>query len=266
MRATYRRLAVIAALAASAAAGGADVLSQLGITLDSAKEAVGSVITAGVYNPGLPAQAFKLMPPAMRAQAAAAGVAWLKAYVASPDFKRQYVQMRDLHKPEAPASELTPEQELQKGEAEQAQQMEESKKAIAALPAEQRTAVEESLKAAQAALAKMNTPEQRKMRLDAVRNERATRLKEYEDAVARWKQEYPDDPKPLVVKRLREFLQLSANVDFAANVKTADGRSTFENPAYEAKPSQWKMCFRAGREATTAARAAVQAWLTELGG
>src|SRR5262249_34386946 len=72
--------------------------------------------------------------------------------------------------------------------------------------------------------------------------------------------------KPVVARRLREFLQLSADVDFDARLKTQDGRSVFENPAYQAKSSQWKMCFRAGREATAAARAAVQAWLTELGG
>jgi hypothetical protein len=31
-----------------------------------------------------------------------------------------------------------------------------------------------------------------------------------------------------------------------------------------AQPSDWKMCFRAGREAVTAARTAAQAWLREL--
>jgi hypothetical protein len=104
------------------------------------------------------------------------------------------------------------------------------------------------------------------MRLDEIRAERDTRQKEYDAAVAKWKQDYPDDPRPLVARRLREFLQLSADVDFNAKLKTAEGRTLFENPAYQAKSSQWKMCFRAGREATGAARAAVQAWLTELGG
>jgi hypothetical protein len=104
------------------------------------------------------------------------------------------------------------------------------------------------------------------MRLDDIRAEHAEDTRQYDAAVAKWKQEYPDDPKPLIARRLREFMQLSADVDFNATLKTQDGLSTFENPAYQAKPSQWKMCFRAGREATTAARAAVQAWLTELGG
>src|SRR4051812_17266721 len=138
MRAISRHLLLIAALAApGAVAAAADVLSQLGITFDAAKEAVGSVITAGVYNPGLPAQAFKLMPPAVRGQVATAGVAWLKTYTASPDFKRQYLQMRDMHKPQAPAYEMTPEQEMQKSREDGARQLEESKRAIAALPPDQ---------------------------------------------------------------------------------------------------------------------------------
>jgi len=266
MRASVRQAVLIGLLATPAIASGADILSQLGITLDAAKEAIGSVITAGVYNPGLSAAAFKLMPPAVRAQAATAGVAWLKTYVASPDFKRQYTQVRDNHKPEPPTYERTPEQELQKAADEQKRQMEESKKAVAGLPADQRKALEEALKQAAEMTAQMNTPEMRKMQLDAINGQRAGQQKEYDAAVAKWKQDYPDDPKPVIVRRLKEFLQLSADVDFNATLKTQDGRSTFVNPAYQAKGSQWKMCYRAGREATAAARAAAQAWLTELGG
>jgi len=263
---TLKYAVAIAALAASGVALGADVLSQLGIPLGVAKEAVGNVLTAGVNNPGLPAAAFKLLPPAARAQTATAGVAWLKAYVASPDFARQYAQLRQTRKPEPPTWELTPEQELQKADDEQKQQLEDSKKVIASLPPEQRKAVEEGLKTAAEMTAKMNTPEARKMRLDNIKAGRAAETTEYNDAVAKWKQDYPDDPKPIVARRLREFLQLSADVDFNAKLTTSNGLSTFENPAYQAKSSQWKMCYRAGREATTAARAAVQAWLAELGG
>jgi hypothetical protein len=262
----WLRHAALIGLLGTPAAASADILSQLGITLDAAKDAIGSVITAGIYNPGLPAQAFKLMPPAVRAQAATAGVAWLKTYVASPDFTRQYLQVRETHKPSPPEYRATPEQELQDADEEQKRQFEESTRAIASLPAEQRKAMEDALKNAADLAAKMNTPESRKMRLDAIRIERAEAAKEYDAALAKWKQEYPDDPKRLIARRLREFLQLSADVDFNATLQTQDGVSKFENPTYQAKPSQWKMCFRAGREATTAARAAIQAWLSELGG
>ena len=88
MRRIATACVVLCSLAVTARA--ADVLSQLGITLDAAKQAIDSVINSGVYNPGLPAAAFKLMPAAARGQAAAAGVAWLKAYTTSPEFTQQY--------------------------------------------------------------------------------------------------------------------------------------------------------------------------------
>jgi hypothetical protein len=38
----------------------------------------------------------------------------------------------------------------------------------------------------------------------------------------------------------------------------------FANEDYEGKPAEWKICFRAGKEATEAARAFARSWLTEL--
>lgn len=244
----------------------ADVLSQLGITLQAARDAVNSVINAGVYNPGLPAAAFKLLPAAARAEAATAGVAWLKTYTATAEFKQQYAQIRETHKPSAPEFAGTPEEELKKADEEAKQQAEESKKALASLPPDQRAQIEEVMKAAQAMVAQMNTPEMRKMRLDAIKAARADRTKQYEQELATWKRDYPESAGPVIAKRLREFLAASADVDFTAKLVSKGGKMVFENQAYEQKPGQWKMCFRAGKEATTAARAAAQAWLKDLGG
>lgn len=266
MRSPISRAVVIAALATPAVAVGADILAQLGIAPEVAREAIGGVISGGVYNPGLPAQAFKQLPPAARVQAVTAGVAWVKAYVSSAEFTRQYAQVRQNHRPEAPAWELTPEQELQKAEDDQRQQREQSQQAIAALPPEKRKAMEDALRNAADLTAKMDTPEARQKRLDAIKVDRAEQTNAYNAAVAQWRQDYPDDPRSLVAKRLREFLQLSADVDYSATLTSNGSTFAFENPAYQAKSSQWKLCYRAGREATAAARAAVQAWLTELGG
>ena len=254
---------VLCALAAIAYA--ADVLSVLGITPLAARQAVLSVINSGVFNPGLPAAAFKLMPAAARAEAAAAGVAWLKVYTASAEFKQQYVQIRESHKPAPPEFAGTPEDELKKADEEQNQQAEESKKALAALPANQRAQIEEVMKAAQAAAAQLNTPEMRKMRLDGIKAVRAERTTQYQQELATWKRDYPESAGPVIARRLREFLAASAEVDFAARLTSRNGKMVFENPAYEQKPGQWKMCYRAGKEATAAARAATQAWLKELG-
>lgn len=253
------------ALAAAAVSQGADIFAQLGIPVKSAEQGAVTIISNGVHNPGLPSASFKLLAPAARAELATAGVAWLKTYTKSAAFKAQYANLRETHKPQPPQFEGTPEEELKRADDEQRQQAEESKRAIASLPEEQRRALEQALAASAEAFAKQNTPEQRKLRLDEIRAARAERTKEYDQAVASWRREYPDDPSPAIARRLREFLAVSADVDFAAALKTSeDGRVRFENSAYEAKSAPWKLCFRAGREATAAARLAVGGWLKEI--
>ena len=242
-----------------------DVLSQLGITPLAARVAVNTVLSGGLNNPGLPAKAFKLLSAAARADVATSGVAWLKIYTASPDFTRQYAQIRETHKPAPPPFNGTPEEEVKKADEEQKQQSEESKTAIAGLPPEQRAPIEAAMKAAQAMTAQLNTPEMRQMRLDGIKAARADRTTQYEEALTNWTRDYPERPAPLIAKRLREFLAMSADVDFSATLTPRNGKMVFENEAYEQKPAPWKMCYRAGKDATRAARAAAQTWLKELG-
>ena len=260
-----KRVVVTGMLAAmwATAGSGQDPLAQLGITPLAARVAVNTVLSSGLNNPGLPAAGFKLLTPAARGQVATAGMAWLKSYVASPEFATQYAQVRDGHKPRPPQFTGTPEDEARKADEEQKQQAEDSTKAIASLPAEQRAQLEESIKAM---VAGMNMPEMRKIRLDAVIADRADRTREHQEALASWTRDYPERPAPLIAKRLREFLAVSADVDFAATLTPRNGKMAFENAAYEQKPAQWKLCYRAGKDATAAARAAAQAWLKELGG
>lgn len=264
---SLRRGAAACLLAASlaAAAHAADVLSQLGIPPDSAKEAVQIVLNSGINNPGLPAKLFKAAPAAARAEMATAGIAWVKAYTASPEFHAKWAEIRETHKPPKPEFEGTPEDEMKKADEEQKQQAEESKKALASLPPETRKQIEDSMKAADAMRAAMDTPEMRKTRLASIVAMRAERTTQYEQELATWQRDYPESPAPAIAKRIREFLAFSAGVDFDAKLVTKNRKLVFENPAYEAKSPQWKMCFRAGKEATAAARAAAQAWLKELG-
>ena len=243
-----------------------DVLSQIGISPAAAKEAVKAVVNSGIINPGLPSQTFKLLSPDQRASAATAGVTWLKAYTATSEFAQQYAKIRNNHKPQAPKFEGTPEDELQKAIAEQQQQSEESKKALASLPPDQRKQIEDAMKQAQEMQAKADTPETRKMRLDEIKARRAQETKDYERALAAWLRDFPESPSAVIARRLREFLAATADVDFNATLKPVDGRMLFENSTYQNKPQPWKLCFRAGREATAAARSAVEAWLKELGG
>ena len=72
------------------------------------------------------------------------------------------------------------------------------------------------------------------------------------------------DYKGIIVKQLKQFLDLSATVDFTAQTVQKGNKLVFVNPAYEAKSPAWKLCFRCGKEAVTGARKFAQQWLNEL--
>jgi hypothetical protein len=186
----------------------------------------------------------------------------------SPAFLKAYAAQRAEVKPEAPTFTGTSEEELAremtKQKADQEKSAEEMKKLMASLPPDQRTGIEEGLKGAAAAVAQMNTPEMRKVRLDGIRMQRESATTEYRESLKRWEQDYPENPAPIIRRRLQAFLDLSATVDFNAQLEKRNGAMVFVNPAYERKDANWKLCYRAGRETVEGARAAVQAWLTEL--
>jgi len=77
-----------------------------------------------------------------------------------------------------------------------------------------------------------------------------------------------------------DFLKggLTAGLNYYASFKLTDDQfdgvpdivrgknRVFAAEAFEAKPAEWKMCFRAGKPATDAARAFAQKWLNDLQG
>ena len=71
------------------------------------------------------------------------------------------------------------------------------------------------------------------------------------------------DPNVTLKRRLQSFLDATADVDFDAAIKGEGSSRRFVDKQYEAKPPEWKMCFRAGKEASGAARAFAKGWLEE---
>jgi hypothetical protein len=67
-----------------------------------------------------------------------------------------------------------------------------------------------------------------------------------------------------VKKRLQAFLEATKNVDFAAKLVKKDKVMVFAKEEYENKDGNWKLAYRAGKEATEAARAFAQEWLKGL--
>jgi hypothetical protein len=245
-----------------------DVLAQLGVKPKAASDAVMTGVTSGSVNTWAVAKSFKMADAAVRAELASGGIAWAKTYTQSPEFASAYAKLREERKPQAPVYTDTPEEALEQQLARQKDEAqknaEDMKKALETMPPDVRKQVEEGMKGAAAALAQMDTPEMRKIQLDGMRMERESRKTQYADDLKQWEAEYPANPTPLISKRLKAFLDLSASVNFDAKVEPRDGKLRFVDPQYERKPADWKLLYRAGRPAVDAARASAQAWLAEL--
>ena len=203
---------------------------------------------------------FRKASPAMRASLVEQTLIWTKAYVSSPQFAKDYAAFREQEKPQPPERTQTVEQELAEQRKQRDADLAETKKNIASMPAEYRKDAEEAYKQTVAAMKQMDTPEYRKMERDGIVMQRKAEDQDYAERTAEWQKQYPADPRQLVKLRLQEFLSETANVDFAAKL---NGRK-FANAAYEGKSSEWKLAYRAGREATEKARTFAQGWLKEL--
>lgn len=76
-----------------------------------------------------------------------------------------------------------------------------------------------------------------------------------------WEKMYPADPAKVVKKRLQEYIQLVATVDFTAKLTGTGKKQTFVNPAYEKKSLKWKAIYRAGKEVNDVVTTFVKEWL-----
>jgi hypothetical protein len=237
------------------------VPSQLGVSERDAQESfLGSAI-AGYPQWGVAAKAFVALPAAARVAVVQGGFAWAKSYVKSPGFRTSYEHARQEAKPEPPNPEGTVDEELQRQVDQQRKDLEESRKALAALPPEQRKDLEAMLKQTEAQL---KDPQYLAMMRSAIEADRAGARESYQSNLSQWEEAYPANPEILVGRRLQAFLTECGDVDFSAKLQARERKMVFVNPDYEFKSPNWKMCYRAGREAVGAARTAATAWLKEL--
>jgi hypothetical protein len=244
-------------------AGAADILQSLNLPAKAAGEEVLNAFVYGHVNTSRVRDTFKPASAAVRATLVEGALVWTKAYTASSQFAKDYAAFRANAKPQLEQKPPVDE-ELKARRDQRAAEMAEAKKNIAAAPKEYRAAMEEGFKAAVEAQKQLDTPEFRKMERDSLVEERRADEERYREELAKWEQQWPADPKALVRMRLQEFLSATANVDFAAQTVNKNGKQRFVNAAYEQKPSEWKLAYRAGKEPTEKARAFASAWLKEL--
>jgi hypothetical protein len=251
-------------LAMSGAIAASDPLDQLGVPVEIARQEVNAAIERGVINASAAAPAFKAASGPVRAQLAVGAIAWAKSYTASDAFKAQYAGMRNARKPVPPDFQGTPEDERQQLLDRQMTEIQRSKMALESLDPEARRQMEDAVNQAAAAMRQLDTPEMRTMQLAGIRYTRAESTTKYEAALQKWDADYPEAPARVIARRLMAFLATSASVDFSAKLEPHNGRMRFVDAANEARSAEWKLCYRAGKEAVDAARLAAAAWLQEL--
>ena len=243
---------------------GDDFLKQLGLSKPGAEEKIrhgflsGSFDTYGIKN-------IKSIAAGSRVALANEILTYSKKYVSSPDFKKNYEEMRNYHKPafnkiQTPA-EMREESiaSFRKGVAD----MEESyKKADASM----KPLFEKMLASNKAELKKAEDPNN-KSYLNYAKSYEAmvkSNQENYDQQIKAWEEKYPANHLLYVKKRLQEFLVETATIDFDAKLVTKGSKQYFENRAYESKGNRWKMAFRAGKEVVTAARTFAQQWMSEI--
>ncbi len=99
--------------------------------------------------------------------------------------------------------------------------------------------------------------------------ERAEERKREGSLTAEVEELTPADANKLFARRLREFLDATADVNFDARTISLTGGPDgieFVDKADRTRSWIWQEAAIVGPEATAAARAAAQAWLKELGG
>ncbi|MCU0242149.1 MAG: hypothetical protein MUF51_06980 [Vicinamibacteria bacterium] len=252
-----------AGCAAAMAAAEGDVLSQIDVTASEARSALVLAVGLGTVPYGLGTAAFKEAPDAVKVTIVTGLIAWAKSYTTTPAFASAYAAFRESQRPSAQADKGSADAQAQGMLQEMQQGIDEMKKAMAELPPEMR---KEALKAIQEMEAKQkdlrNSPEFVQNVRQQVAADRQQQADDLRVALANFEADFPANPKTLIAKRLRTFLDISATVDFTARMRSGD--RIFADPRHESQSKEWKACYRAGQPVVTAARSAAQAWLAEL--
>ncbi len=254
-------------------AGAAIVLAQssladFGLKEDELKER----IVYSLANGNIPlypnTKSFKAASPAVQAAFVRNAMGWLKTYSESAAFKADYGKQRESAKPTVPKSKGTPDEQFAKSLAEQRQSLAEMKQNVAKMSPDMQKQMEPMVQQMEASVERLaKDPQMAAMMKQSYEQENISEQKSYQDRLAVWEKKYPTDSRALIAVRLHQFLDLSRDIPFDAKLAPGGGgKMKFADPQYEARSSEWKLCYRAGREPVQAARAFASEWLRQIEG
>ncbi|MEI7812676.1 MAG: hypothetical protein WCJ01_09665 [Ignavibacteria bacterium] len=242
------------------------ILSQLDISEESANNQVLSNILYSSYNYPFPGS-LKNTPMDERPAIVKIIGGFAKVYTKSDDFKRKYLEYQESKKPAIPEAPIYASAAREQYRAEYNASLKEMIKLQNSLPADQKTAYDEAIKMITEMIAGLDDPDNpvfSKETDNVLKQQYEAQLAEYNNQIAEWERNRNGDPQQMVKKWISEFLDVTKDIDFNAELKSEYGKKKFVNQEYESKPPVWKLCFRAGKSTTETARAYAQTWLSSL--
>ncbi|MGE5410510.1 MAG: hypothetical protein ACM3MI_06090 [Clostridiales bacterium] len=244
------------------------ILKQLDLSEENAKDHTWSNICYSNFSYPAP-KALKNLSGAERTSIVKIVGSFVESYTKSEEFAAKYKDYMLSLRPEPPQkpesvddSKKKQKEELTKTIAE----MEANKKNMAS---DQQAIIESTIKAVKEQLKELDNPDNplnsRSNEIDSYsQTSYEEQMKQYNEKLAQWEKESNGGPKPLVKKWLEKFLDETSQIDFNAALREENGKKKFINSEYEKKSHLWKLCYRAGKGTTEAARSFVQSWLDEL--
>ena len=254
--------AVLVFLAALAALAAADVMTQYSLDRNQWSDSLFVRIVEGGGSPPRLPEKLKSVQPAARAAVVSALGAFAKSYVDSEGFRTRYDGEWNRSLPPLPPPPKTGKQVVAERKAELKKAIADTENGLLNLPPELRPSMKESIEQLRGSMKDLDG-------LDQVYGEQEKAR--YEANMADYKRKLsdpnalPKDPRVALKRALQKFLDATAGVDYSAKLVIRNDRQYFADQDLETKPPEWKMCFRAGREACEAARTFATSWLKELG-
>ena len=258
------RVVSIVLFAVTLGAGIDDYLADMKSTKKQVEDFIQSNFRYGSFS--YPS-ACSIVPSNKRAALVRAVGEYARTFVESATFKKIYDDFREEQKPRAPEPMPMMADSRKKQLAEMKAALAEQEKAAAKAPADQQAMYKDILASLRKTVKDFeNADTSQDAEMDKyMQDANRTATEDYGKKLAEYERDYPKgDPRPLVKKRLQTFLEATKNVDFNAKLVKKDRMMIFAKEEYENKDSNWKLAFRAGKEATDAGRAFAQEWLKGL--
>lgn len=190
------------------------------------------------------------------------------AYSQSADFKKRYLEYRETKKPAPPETPKSTEQQKKEQRENLENAIRETENNMKSLPSETQATMKEvvgTLRQQLKSLDDPNNPMFSAQMEEMVKQGYEIAKTDYATKVAQWEKDYPLSPEGMIKSWLTAFLEVSHDIDYNAKLTKKDDKMVFINSAYEQKSSNWKLCYRAGKETVEAGRAFSAKWLKELG-